>query len=123
MDGGYVQIPANDALNPSAFTFECWIDLTGFDQEPEGNYYCLVESTGPANGVDPRSTGFGLYLGPKDPNAPAGPYFWQVWMGDGTAIPPSGGWQSAGGCVPVKTDLSRADVPGKPQLRQRRPRQ
>ena len=60
--------------------------MTGFDQEPEGNYYCLVESTGPANGVDPRSTGFGLYLGPKDPNAPAGPYFWQVWMGDGTAF-------------------------------------
>src|SRR5215469_15461483 len=30
VDGGYVQIPANDALNPPAFTFECWIDLTGF---------------------------------------------------------------------------------------------
>jgi hypothetical protein len=83
-DGGYVQIPANDALNPPAFTFECWIDLTGFDQEPQGNYYCLVESTGPANGAQPRSTGFGLYLGPQDPNAPTGPYFWQVWMGDGT---------------------------------------
>ena len=87
VDGGYVQIPANDALNPPAFTFECWIDLTGFDQEPEGNYYCLVESTGPANGVEPRSTGFGLYLGPQDPTA-AGPYFWQVWMGDGAEFSP-----------------------------------
>ena len=84
VDGGYVQIPGKDALNPPVFTFECWIDLTGFDQQPQGDYYCLVESTGPANGADPRSTGFGLYLGPQDPNAPAGPYFWQVWMGDGT---------------------------------------
>ena len=102
MDGGYVQIPANDALNPPVFTFECWIDLTGFDQEPEGNYYCLVESTGPANGVDPRSTGFGLYLGPQDPNALAGPYFWQVWMGDGTAF-----HQVAVGTQPVDASQSR----------------
>ena len=58
--------------------------MTGFDAEPEGNYYCLVESTGPANEADPRSTGFGLYLGPQDPTNPVGPYFWQVWMGDGT---------------------------------------
>jgi hypothetical protein len=85
VDGGYVQIPGKDALNPPVFTFECWIDLTGFDQQPQGDYYCLVESTGPGNGVEPRSTGFGLYLGPQDPNAnPPGPYFWQVWMGDGT---------------------------------------
>ena len=102
VDGGYVQIPANDALNPPVFTFECWIDLTGFDQEPEGNYYCLVESTGPANGVDPRSTGFGLYLGPQDPNALAGPYFWQVWMGDGTAF-----HQVAVGTQPVDASQSR----------------
>ena len=101
MDGGYVQIPANDALNPLEFTFECWIDLTGFDQEPQGNYYCLVESTGPANGVDPRSTGFGLYLGPKDPNAPTG-YFWQVWMGDGTKFR-----QVAVGTQPVDASQSR----------------
>jgi hypothetical protein len=102
MQGGYVRVPANDALNPSIFTFECWIDLTGFDQEPEGNYYCLVESSGPANEADPRSTGFGLYLGPQAPNAPAGPYFWQVWMGDGTVFR-----QVAVGSQPVDTSQSR----------------
>jgi len=99
VDEGYVQIPANDALNPPAFTFECWIDLTGFDQEPEGNYYCLVESTGRAG---PRSTGFGRYLGPLDPTAPAGPYFWQVWMGDGTQFS-----QVAVGTQPVDASQSR----------------
>jgi hypothetical protein len=102
VDGGYVQIPANDALNPPVFTFECWIDLMGFDQEPEGNYYCLVESTGPSNGVDLRSTGFGLYLGPKDPNTATGPYFWQVWMGDGTHFR-----QVAVGKLPVDAAQSR----------------
>ena len=47
------------------------------------------KSTGPHDGLlDPRSTGFGLYLGPKDPNNPTGTYFWQVWMGDGTQLSP-----------------------------------
>jgi hypothetical protein len=101
-DGGYVRVPANDALNPPVFTFECWIDLTGFDQEPEGNYYCLVESTGPANEADPRSIGFGLYLGPQFPNAPTGAYFWQVWMGDGTQFR-----QVAVGSQPVDAAQSR----------------
>jgi hypothetical protein len=85
VDGGYVRIPANDALNPPVFTFECWIDFTssGYSAENPNNYfYCLVESTGPKNGLEPRSTGFGLYLGPKDASTPG--YFWQVWMGDGT---------------------------------------
>jgi hypothetical protein len=85
VDGGYVHIPADDALNPPVFTVECWIDFT-LSGYPAGNlnnsYYCLVESTGPKNGLDPRSTGFGLYLGPKDANTPG--YYWQVWMGDGT---------------------------------------
>ena len=48
-------------------------------------FYCLVESTGP-QGLGPKKTGWGLYLGPSDLDNPdpAGPLFWQVWMGDGT---------------------------------------
>ncbi len=82
-DGGYVQVPFNDLLNPPQFTFEAWVVpdaslLPGF-------YYCLVESTGPpVAGPLGKQTGWGLYLGPSDINNPTGPLFWQVWMGDGT---------------------------------------
>ena len=80
---GCRELPANDPLNPPQFTFECLIDLTGFDPEP-GKYYCLVESTGPA-GLGPRLTGFGLYLGPSGIDARLGS-FWQVWMGNQTVF-------------------------------------
>jgi hypothetical protein len=79
VDGGGVQVPFNDDLNHTPFTFEAWVF-------PKGNYdprffYCLVESTGPP-GLDQKKTGWGLYLGPDVPSNPSG-HFWQVWMGDG----------------------------------------
>ena len=57
------------------------------------------------------------------PKCSGRPLFLASLDGRWNAFQPSGGWQSAGRCVPVKTDLSRADVPGKQQLCQRRPRQ
>jgi hypothetical protein len=87
LDGGYVQIPFADPLNPPQFTFEAWVfpDATILS----GFYYCLAESTGPAgpNSVGPKKTGWGLYLGPENPATP-GPPVWQVWMGDGTKFTP-----------------------------------
>jgi hypothetical protein len=82
-DGGYVQVGFSDKLNLSPFSLECWVfpdDITG---EAPGNYYCLFESTGPAGKTDlgPKS-GFGLYIGPRDPKTTTGPFYWQVWMGD-----------------------------------------
>ena len=84
VDGAFVRVPFDDKLNPPKFTFEAWI-RPDIGNDPDGNYYCLVESTGP-QGLKKRLTGFGLYFGPKDspPKTPPGPYFWQVWMGDGT---------------------------------------
>jgi hypothetical protein len=88
VDGGFVQVPFNDQLNPAQFSFEVIV-------EPNSNLdpafsYCLVESTGPPGpaGVDPKKTGWGLYLGPSDINNPnpAGPLLWQVWMGDGAQL-------------------------------------
>jgi hypothetical protein len=89
---GYVQIPFADELNTTTFTFEAWLnpDIGDDDNKFPGNYYCIVESTGPAgkDGLGKKSAGFGLYIGPKDvpPKTPPGPYFWQVWMGDGTKL-------------------------------------
>jgi hypothetical protein len=84
-DGGFVQVPFDDHLNPGQFTLETLVFVpivTGED------YRCLVESTGP-QGLGPKSTGWGLYLGPKDnppdPNNLMDAY-WQVWMGDGTTF-------------------------------------
>jgi hypothetical protein len=82
-DGGFVQVPFDDHLNPGQFTLEAWV----FVPMVTGEYYrCLVESTG-SQGLGPKLTGWGLYLGPKDnppdPNNLVDAY-WQVWMGDGT---------------------------------------
>jgi hypothetical protein len=84
-DGGYVQVPWHEELNPSQFTFEAWVS-PNLTLDPK-YFYCLVESTGP-QGLGPKKTGWGLYLGPSDlanPD-PAGPLFWQVWMGDGNQL-------------------------------------
>jgi hypothetical protein len=87
-DGGFVEVPFDDLLNPAQFTLECWInpDIGTDDTNDPGNYYCVFETTGPPGpqGLGPKQTGVGLYIGPKDipPKTPAGPYFWQVWMGD-----------------------------------------
>jgi hypothetical protein len=62
VDGGFVQVPWDNHLNPQAFT---------------------LESSGPA-GLVPKKTGWGLYLGPDQ----AGNLAWQVWMGDGKATNP-----------------------------------
>jgi hypothetical protein len=84
-DGGYVQVPWHDELNPPQFTLEAWVSpIAGVDSK---YFYCLAESTGP-QGLGPKKTGWGLYLGPSDLTNPdpAGPLFWQVWMGDGTKL-------------------------------------
>lgn len=83
VNGGFVEIPFDAALNASPFTFEAWIkpNFAGANATP-GNYYCLVESSAPAGGVQ-KKLGFGLYVGPANPNMANQPNQWQVWMGDG----------------------------------------
>lgn len=81
VNGGFVRVPFSAALNPSAFSLEAWVVPydEGFLPGPT-HYQCIVESTGP-QGLGPRTTGWGLYIGPQDPSdPPASPYFWQVWM-------------------------------------------
>ncbi len=75
VNGGYVQVPWDNHLNPQQFSLEAWVSPDpGLDPQ---FYYCLVESTGPS-GLGPKKTGWGLYLGP-DPGNP-GHLVWQVWM-------------------------------------------
>jgi hypothetical protein len=84
VDGGGVRVPFNNNLNPFDFTFEAWVDLFDFGYD-ERFFYCLVESAGPP-GLGQKKRGWGLYLGPDDPdNPPDDPsgLRWQVWMGDG----------------------------------------
>jgi hypothetical protein len=87
VDGGFEQVPFSDTLNPPQFTIEAWV-VPDIGSDDQGNYYCLVESSGPPGpkGLGKKQTGFGLYMGPKDvpPKTLPGPYSWQVWMGDGT---------------------------------------
>jgi hypothetical protein len=88
VDGGFVEVPYHNKLNPAQFTLEAWVspDAILADPSAKGFYYCLVESTGP-QGLVPKQTGWGLYLGPSDFHKNDGPY-WQVWMGDGNGFKP-----------------------------------
>ncbi|HJT00373.1 MAG TPA: hypothetical protein VJ756_14875 [Terriglobales bacterium] len=82
VNGGFVEVPFDAVLNPSPFTFEAWV-IAEFGSDPQNRFYCLVESSAPAGGVQ-KKFGFGLYAGPANPaSAQAQPYQWQVWMGDG----------------------------------------
>ena len=82
-DGGYVQVGFKQELNVTPFSIECWVFPDDISGEPQGNYYCLFESSGPEGKTDlgPKS-GFGLYVGPRDPKTTTGPFYWQVWLGD-----------------------------------------
>jgi hypothetical protein len=84
VDGGFVKVPFNIKLNPPQFTLEAWVDPD--PSMAKGYFYCLVDSTGPAQFV-PKKTGWALYLGPDNPDAtPPGNLFWQIWMGNGTQL-------------------------------------
>jgi hypothetical protein len=83
VDGGFVRVPFDIDLNPSSFSLEAWVDPKN-DLDPDF-YYCLVESTGPTGLDQGKRRGWGLYLGPDDPDDPpddASKLRWQVWMAD-----------------------------------------
>lgn len=81
VNGSFVEVPFDSNINASPFTFEAWI-IPEFGGDPQGNFYCLVESSSPVGGVQ-KKVGWGLYAGPADPTKTNQPYQWQVWMGDG----------------------------------------
>ena len=85
LDGGWIQVPFDNALNPPQFTLEAWVSPDPL--MPKGFFHCLVQSAGPGLSLLQQKTGWGLFLGPDDPNkTPPDDYFWQVWMGDGTQL-------------------------------------
>lgn len=85
VNGGFVEVPFDPVLNQLAFTFEAWL-IPEFGTDPPNNFYCLVESSAPAGGMQ-KKFGFGLYIGPANPaGVMPQPYQWQVWMGNGNAF-------------------------------------
>ncbi|HJT00369.1 MAG TPA: hypothetical protein VJ756_14855, partial [Terriglobales bacterium] len=68
INGCFVEVPFDSNINASPFTFEAWI-MPEFGGDPQGNFYCLVESSSPVGGVQ-KKVGWGLYAGPADPTKP-----------------------------------------------------
>jgi len=103
VEGGFVQVPFNAALNPSAFSLEAWV--VPFDEgfHPDPQYYqCLVESTGPA-GLGKRTSGWGLFIGPQDPGvAPFSPLRRDRMRPPYSAAPPSDRAPDAAWVQPVE---------------------
>src|SRR5882672_8204022 len=71
-DGGYVSVPFDAAINPTAFTIEAWVSVewTGTD---EAAFRTVID----ARAVDGGSRGFALYATPDN--------HWEVWLGNGGA--------------------------------------
>jgi hypothetical protein len=82
VDGGYVAVPFDAALNPPAspgFSVEAWVRPNWAAGE-SGFYRCVVASR-EDTGVGGVKSGFILYAAP-DP-APGGTARWEAWVGDG----------------------------------------
>src|ERR1019366_5847017 len=77
-DGGFMRVPYDARLNPSgAFTFEAWVTISP-PVQPVGHipyYQCIVESR------DSKG-GWGLYLGPQDPNTSNNDLYWLLFAID-----------------------------------------
>lgn len=82
VDGGWVLVSFDDLLNPPQFTLEAWVAPDPL--MAKGFFHCFAQSAGPGFSASQQKTGWGLFLGPDDPNkTPPDDFFWQVWMGDG----------------------------------------
>jgi hypothetical protein len=83
VDGGYVEIPFDAALNTPAFSVMAWC-LPEFDpsEAVDGQpvFRCLLASR-EGNGVQPA--GFMIYSGPNLSNPTDTTIYWQTWIGDG----------------------------------------
>jgi hypothetical protein len=85
VNGGYVSVPFNAALNPTkaaGFTLEAWVrvDWTAADT---ASYRCVIASRDNAAG----NKGFALFASPDN--------FWEIWVGNGGTGP--AGWTKATG--------------------------
>jgi hypothetical protein len=75
VDGGYVRVKYDAAINPAAFTIEAWVLL---DKNAElGDFRCVVDS----RDVDASGNGFGFALVLNTDNK------WEAWLGIGPTAP------------------------------------
>jgi phosphatidylglycerol:prolipoprotein diacylglycerol transferase len=113
--GGFVRVPWAGTFNPSAFTLEALV-RPDLDLPTPHRFYCLIESSDqpPAGPAQKIKRGFAIYAGPADPAAnfsptdPASPYYWQLWVGDGTGFKqliPKGTFTVPGGDAGPKVEM------------------
>jgi hypothetical protein len=88
VDGGYVEVPFDAALNTPTFTAMVWC-LPEYDLGETVNgqpvFRCVLASR-EGNGVQPA--GFMIYSGPDLSNPSDTTIYWQAWVGDGTMAGP-----------------------------------
>ena len=85
VDGGYVEVPFDEALNPAAFSVEAWVVAEWDGNEALSNGlkpFRTVCSSREVVGGNTR--GFTLYAGPKIGVEDDGQVYWQAWIGDGS---------------------------------------
>jgi hypothetical protein len=84
VDGGYVEVPFDAALNPAQFSVEAWISAEWNAAEVLSNglkpFRTLCSSREVAGG---GTRGFTLYAGPDSTTPADTTVYWQVWVGDG----------------------------------------
>jgi hypothetical protein len=83
VDGGFVEIPFDQALNTPTFTAMAWcLPEFAFEETVDGQpvFRCVLASR-EGNGVQPA--GFMIYSGPDLSNPTDATLYWQVWVGDG----------------------------------------
>jgi hypothetical protein len=71
VDGGYVRVPFDPAINPSgAFTVEAWVRVEWDDLDPAA-YRCILDGRSVSGG----NKGFALFANASN--------HWEVWVGNG----------------------------------------
>jgi hypothetical protein len=85
VNGGYVSVPFNAALNPTkaqGFTLEAWVRVDWAATDPAA-YRCVIASRDASSG----DKGFALFATPDN--------LWEIWVGNGGGGPK--GWTMATG--------------------------
>lgn len=86
VDGGYVEVPFNAALNPAQFSVEAWVSAEWDAAEVLSNglkpFRAVCSSREVAGG---GTRGFTVYAGPDSTNPADTTVYWQVWVGNDSA--------------------------------------
>jgi hypothetical protein len=84
VDGGYVEVPFDVALNPPQFSIEAWVaaewDAAEALSDGRKPFRTVCSSREVAGGA---TRGFTVYAGPDSTTPADSTMYWQAWVGDG----------------------------------------